>query len=711
MSVVITRKKFRKAFTFLYFSFFSFTFLFSQTVGSDTITSISGYVTFPESDSDNKAVGFISMSNGFSLETYSTTFTFDSVFPVSGPVDFRNGELYLQNDFIFDAGAELGYLCTIYGNEHRIDFSENITTFSAGCSLEGEILQTTNVDPFGDSVNSIDWNPEGTRLIAACDDVDGNDMFLYSLNRDTNVLTEIAGAFTTGDGFAVRFDPTGDYMALGRWNDTGYGTNYPTEGLRVYDISGDTLSSYDSPTLNSGETGRAVAWHPSGEYVSVGTDDATTQVRTFQFSAATGLVGSALTVDAQPDVDVAFRAMDWDCTGSYLAVGLTTTTASELLIYYLQDTSNLTLTYQASISGATSISALDWNPTDSTIAIGLTESGERLRVYRFNFDPAMWSFDEIESFRFGLDSNVYGVNWSADGLNLAVGLALNSGDELRIYGRTCLINFLELASTSRTNDVNDVRIDFDGSHIASGDEDEFVAAYEVILRDAPLLIEDLYLSVNNDVAWKISATIKGECMINARGHRITLDSGGEIFVDSGAQLTIKDSEIAGVMDMNIACSDDTAKLILDNSAIILDDDYRFTKGSISFERDVIITGSCCFSYSSRMASTVAAHSELFIDHGITFSYAPPTDNRDLIYLADKTSIFYFDGSNLYSTTTGMRLINGRLFIDNAVTFSAVGTIPSESISLGNGVEANDLDVTLLPGAELTVYGGVYEDNV
>ena len=72
--------------------------LFGATKGSETVVSVEAAYTFPTADSDNKAVAFGWFNSGFTLEDASTSCTFDSIFPVGGPLVLNGGTLYLTSD-------------------------------------------------------------------------------------------------------------------------------------------------------------------------------------------------------------------------------------------------------------------------------------------------------------------------------------------------------------------------------------------------------------------------------------------------------------------------------------------------------------------------------------------------------------------------------------------------------------------------------------
>ena len=227
--------------------------------------------------------------------------------------------------------------------------------------------------------------------------------------------------------------------------------------------------------------------------------------------------------------------------------------------------------------------------------------------------------------------------------------------------------------------------------------------YAYTYRDVSLLFD---ASLQLNAAWSFQNT----CTINGQGNRITLGTSGEISVASGATLTLENVELEGIERTNLKCDSDDASLILKNSRIILSRDYEFATGSILFTRDVVLSGTNKFSYTTMMASTIDSYSTLYMDDSFTFSYAPNRPYRDLLFMNDDSSWLFLDGCTLHSTKTGMRLTRGKLFIDNQVTFSCEGSAASQAICFGDGTVANDLEIQLLSGAELNIYGPLEYEN-
>lgn len=169
------------------------------------------------------------------------------------------------------------------------------------------------------------------------------------------------------------------------------------------------------------------------------------------------------------------------------------------------------------------------------------------------------------------------------------------------------------------------------------------------------------------------------CRINAMGNRLTFKSVGGFSVRPGGSLIIENAELWGVKARNVNCMTDRGALTLRNSTLVLAQDYTFSNGSILFSDDVVITGTNRFIYGSGLTSTIASFSTLFLDYGITFSYAPRNVYSTLIGMTDNTSYLYLNGCTLFSTRTGLQLSTGTLLVDDMVTFSSQGRARTEAL--------------------------------
>lgn len=116
-----------KRISFIFFSllFLSHLNLHSGTQGSDTSVKTLNFFTF--SGTNNRIANYGWVENGFAFQNASTTATFDSVFPVSGPVNLNGGTLTLNHDLFFNNTTTLQGLGTIVGGGHVLSFCQSCT--------------------------------------------------------------------------------------------------------------------------------------------------------------------------------------------------------------------------------------------------------------------------------------------------------------------------------------------------------------------------------------------------------------------------------------------------------------------------------------------------------------------------------------------------------------------------------------------------------
>jgi hypothetical protein len=201
-------------------------------------------------------------------------------------------------------------------------------------------------------------------------------------------------------------------------------------------------------------------------------------------------------------------------------------------------------------------------------------------------------------------------------------------------------------------------------------------------------------------------TFSGTTLIEGFGNKIMMGN-SVITVRPGGRLTMQDIFVEGLKQNNIRCQGTSASLKLKNAVLCLSNDYSFTSGRILFEMDVRMVGTNVFGYRPTNASSkILPCSRLMMDIGTTFSYAPVSANRDLLGMADRSSVFFLNGCTVQSTVTGMRLTNGTLVVDHKNQFYNTGALSaSEAIAFGNGTAANDLAVEILPGGKIQLQSG------
>ena len=667
------------------------------TIGSNTSISRESASFFPGA-TDNEILGFAAMAEGFSFIDTTASCSFNAFFPVSKNINLVGGKLYLNKDLILNNTANFTNIGSIYGNNKSIIFSKTIENRSLPLSYLG-ILNLIDQKTMGRSVRSIDWMYDDNYIVAGSRVYSGgSELEVFSFNGSS--MTSVAQAELGDHINSLRCHPNNFYIAIAR-------NSNPGDELRVYyfNTSTNTLSIVDSLGIN--QNVYAVAWNSGGNYLATGRNITSNELEVYSFISET--LTSVATANISPDRRIQENTISWSKENSYFAVGLlndATPASDEILIYYF-DGSSLTLT--AGTNANATVEAVDWSPTGSFIAAGLAGSTDRLRIYEHNINNG--TFIERTSARVGVDQTIFSVSWSQAGDSLAVGANSASGDpEFMVYSfdkENITLNLLSALESS--NDVRAVSYSNNGNYVARGDDANIASVFGFTSR--PFLIDNTNLIINSDTTIDAPLNFYGTCLIDTQGNKLTIGSQGEILVADTGTLTIKNASISNLKNNNLRCEQTNGTISLKNCSLYLSNNFEYNTGSIILDRDIIISGTTQFTYSSPSQLTINTNSCLSLNSGLIFSYAPSSNNRDLLYMTDNTSQLFLNGCTIQSTTTGLRLTNGKLFIDNQVTFNSEGTAASEAISLGNGTAINDLDVYLLSAAELNISGPLEYENV
>lgn len=667
---------------------FSNAYSANQTVGSDTTSGAA--ITYLQLDgANNKIANYALMSNGFSLYDLSASCSFASTYPVAGGFFIQGGKLFLNRDLLLDSHYIFGGGSQIYGNNYSLILNNPSSEIEL---FQGNFGSFNLIDQYdtGSNVWTVDWSYDDNYI--ASGSKAGTELRVYSF--DGNSLTSLYSINYADDVNTVRWHPDNYVLAVGVQGVSG-------DDCFVYSWNGSTLSLLDSV---EGGNVRAVDWSKDGDYLALGLGNDYVVIYSWNGSTLTEvdrykITGNKVAIDR--------NSLEWDSTGEYIAVAIRDNNGNTLRVLSFDGS---TLTQDAQVNIGSRGENVSWRPNSNIIAIGLSGSSERLRLYRYSSGTLI----EIISARVGEAYSVYDVDWSHDGHYLLVARDDQSGDDFfNYYFNEYNEQLLLLTSFESSTDVQVVRWSHDDMYFGLGrlrgwgGTNDNAAVYG-FNRSEPYFY-DLNLFLNANLNIKLPSYFS-DCVINGNGNRIILNDNSAINILSASSLTIKNAELFGLSKQNLKCLFDNSSITLQNCKLTLTSDYLFDIGSILFS-DVIISGTSCFTYSSRQTSSIDTASTLYFEQGVTFSYAPKNNNKDLIYMKDNTSKLFFDGTTLKTTNTGITLIKGTLLLDNQVTFSAVGDSLSESICLGNGNLLDNLSLKILSAAELNIFGSFEYSNV
>lgn len=252
-------------------------------------------------------------------------------------------------------------------------------------------------------------------------------------------------------------------------------------------------------------------------------------------------------------------------------------------------------------------------------------------------------------------------------------------------------------------------------------DNQFLQYTNILLRNFPLQAPGLSLSPSATVVFGPQTTIElgmnttmtetlyfeGVAAIDGKGKILDLGQRGQIVLLPGTSLSLDNITIRGISGNQIRCMDDRCTLSLGDITWEQDGDYTFTRGSIYVKGVWSLSGTATFGYQTQMPSTISRFGTVYVSENMTFSYAPPIANRDLISCENLKSTFYLNSGTLRSTTTGIRLTVGTFIVDGHSYLENYGaTSVSEAISFGNGSSVDDLEIIIGPGATLDTLTGI-----
>ncbi len=673
-------------------------------IGSTSTVSSQGLITFPNTDTNNTIIGYAFMGNGFSLQDNTTSCTFNSFMPISGSLNLNGGRLILQEDLLCTNTFTCGSGGRFYGNNHAIEFPNNVADFAIPGSLSSSSplnwTQITSINMFA-AVQSVDWSVNNNYVAASSASTLGNqEVKIYYFDGATLTTTQSVemGNLIT---FSVRWHPTLYYLAIGRSNGAG-------NELYVYklNISNGTFTLTDSRTFTN--VVASVAWHPSGNYLIAGTSGAgVPHVISYSFDTGTGLLTNGPTLMLTPSTNLTMQrdSMDFAPGGNRFTVGVGGTVNGTPELYICSfSASSLSVTTSYYRNGQT-FASCDWHPTGTYIACGQNAGSllsQSLQIFKHSLTPS-----ESETFlpiRFvGETSLVTDTDWCYGGNYLVDSVSNGVSSALNIYFWNATAESLALvASAPSATNANTSRWSRDCQYIAYGNDGNQVVVLGIMLGGSlPLYFDTTTLTLNSDLTLNTTTYFINNCRIDGRGQRLTIGSNSKIIVRPNSQLTLDNVEVQGIKSNYLGCMVDSGSLMLRNCILALDSDFTFSRGTIFFDENVIITGTSKFIYSSRFGSTIGSQSVLMMSNNTTLSYAPLAARGNLLAMEDQTAILFLDGCTLASTRTGLILDTGTLVMDNRVTLSSQGRNSAEAIQL-----RNNLMIKVLGSAQVDLFGQV-----
>jgi hypothetical protein len=208
-------------------------------------------------------------------------------------------------------------------------------------------------------------------------------------------------------------------------------------------------------------------------------------------------------------------------------------------------------------------------------------------------------------------------------------------------------------------------------------------------------------------------TFSGQVVLSGGGNTLQLGT-GQLILRPKTSLLIDNLTISGIQDNNIRCMDNNCTLSFGNVVWVQSNTFTLTNSHVELLGTLSLEGTSTFAYTSNRVSTITNGGNLYVDAGMTFSYAPlRSANRDLIVMETANSLLTLNNATLASTTTGMRLTTGIVDVEGTCRTLNDGAVAlSEGIAFGNGNAVDDATINFGAGATLNAETGllVYDNQ-
>jgi hypothetical protein len=701
-------------------------------VGSNTSVSLQPSINFPASDDDNTMLGFAWFKNGFTLQDYTTTCTYDAVYPVSGSVALNGGTLYLNQDLNFSDITTLSSLGNVIGNNHFINFPTSVAGFPSTSNIFQDINIYINNDFTITSsltfLGSCIFNGNGNSLILS-----GTGAIIVGSNS-TLKLTNVSLEGVSGVNFQCIDDTARIILEKVQVNQSGdFAFNYGS--LSFYNTV-DWLGSYTflyASSQTSTIAQQSILHIDDEILLSIGRISPTAPVEPLAFidqSSQLQLENCTLQINQNgarftKGRFAIIRDVTIDIVSSSAATGAVVGDGnqSDDIIFELYPA--CTLTYPRGIL-VFDVVALDIIQSRAISATLVREAASVFEVKQdivlsnvtiqeaygatTNVDPGVTSLFQnvqltlptgsviLNGYNTSAVTNLLNGNQSlimVSGLLPLVTYVANAGNTITGNGSVAQAIVLQdsnaqliwalngnLLSSMVMNGgslVLSTDLTCGNGVILSGPSTVHLSNNVFSFGQTDLTITDTTywdgasdaINLFSNITLDSTWTFSGQCVLDGNGHVLDITN-GTIFIERGSHLTITNVTLRGIAGTNILCLDDAATLVLENVTWLQEDDYIFSAGSLNIMNTVDFQGDYIFAYQSPAPCTVLSKSTMLLDYGFTFSYDPGT-SPDLLQFVDATSnITMNQGALLHATMQGLNLLVGTLYVDgNAAIGSEV----------------------------------------
>lgn len=744
-------------------------------VGSDLAVSVESLINFPEIIilNDNEIASFAWMKNGFDLENSDTDLLFRSIYPVSGTVDFNGGTVTLGTDMIFQNVTTLNGLGVVIGDDHQIRFSSSITSFPSDTvsfenthvCFDGNMSLNTNI------LFSGGCTLEGSgKVLTLGDDAEiliGSDSILYLKDivlsgvsgekirclDDTSVIM-IENTRCLLDGF-VTFT-TGAFCVMENLDMMGTGTFFYESAMTSTIEANAHWKLIDDVVLKMGRYPQTLSdpvyFQDHTSFLTIDNADFVASTSGIQITRGSIFFERSVGIDSvNTGTDrgmIVGNGNSEDDLQVRLAPGCTLFHNSGYWVYNNGEPDR----FESSAHSAAlirnegsqiavhrdlqfprqTVEIISALVSPVEIAAGATLSYNETNIILPSTEFELTG-NQLGSFTYQLpgDGNIF---FSKGALPLALYLS-GQGNMIQgnaaIDGPIILSDSTAQASIDITEAVrNSITLNngalslssnlaLGGNGVINGPGRINLCTHEITLSpEVSQWTTPIYWNAQEDgvtltaeLELSETWTFAGEMLLDGDGNILRLIDNGRFFLEPNTHLIMKDILIEGVCDDRIVLSDDSCRISLFNSQLILESDVTFTLGSFIFERDCSIGGPYTLTFDQINTNTIKVYSELLLDESLTFSIGRTVDGNEPLHFENSTAKLHFNDASLGIKDTGLTLTRGTVIFDKQCEVEFNSTSTANGLQLGTGVSTEDVILEINPAASILLNTGHILQNV
>jgi WD40 repeat protein len=337
------------------------------------------------------------------------------------------------------------------------------------------------------SVNAVAWSDDDQYIAAGVSTGGGNELRVYSFN---GAALSLAATYSIGSNvLSVDWHPYQYYIALGASR---------SPQIQTFSFSGNSLSQLT--TVTYGIQVNTVEFHPSGNYLAIGSSlqtPAQNNITIYPVNS-NGTLNTAASYSIN-DGGNSFFSLDWNVTGSYLALGSSPQGGSFQLHVYQLLTAPLSLALNVGLTFGDTVYSVAWNDYYPTVlAIGLNSLQPLLRLYNHNPTAGTLTLITADS---SIQKSICSLDWRRGGECLALGQTGTAGT-LRTYGFNDQTSTLTVSTQLNFSaPVCAVSWSNAGEYLAVGTDTKLLQTYlaESFLFSSCVTFSDLKLVMDCDV--------------------------------------------------------------------------------------------------------------------------------------------------------------------------------------------------------------------